>query len=657
MASGCGDVLSLEDLRIAKLHQTFEAEVITGKSGGVASGVDIDFATNPVTGQAQKTMPAVLRDAGFSPAGFTFTSGGTLDVTDANKAVLWPAPAGDGQYYSWHGAFPKVIPAASTPASSGGISDTAWKPVGDITLRGQLATPSSGVNVDDSNIPVAQPYTGFSATTQDLKNSLYLDAKDFGAIGDGLTDDTLKLQAAINAAVVKGKRLYIPAGRYRTTSRLTVDGSCFIFGEGWQDVRDYTGNTTRDWGQQFTRGTIIYQDYLAAADPYGFYVTGNSVTIQDLEIEQNQGNPTAGGWTVSVTPTAIYAFANPYYEKGGQSVTVQNIMLRNVYRGVYLINAARGIIDRIFGQTLNVGISVDRSGDVVRISNIHLGWPFWSAATAVMNYQIANTTAIQLGRVDNPQLNNIFTFGIKIGIQAYTETTGHITGGISRLHGTNFGFDDCVYGLYLMDAGELSVSNMYAYCRSGSATNSVAVYSINTLGAGYVTTLQLTNVDLMGCDTNAIYLSNGGNATLSNVRIRSWNALNAGYSAVRTSSGHITINGLDTNNSVGNSGAIFETTGTGTISGLYDPAGNGLFTVAYFYGTCNSSGNASVAHGLASAVNKCLMTQCFYRASSDGAMIPMTTQFINASQISFTGGVSGLAYRATLMYSPKILSW
>ena len=33
----CGDVLSLEDLQTAKKHQIFEAEVITGKAGGVAS--------------------------------------------------------------------------------------------------------------------------------------------------------------------------------------------------------------------------------------------------------------------------------------------------------------------------------------------------------------------------------------------------------------------------------------------------------------------------------------------------------------------------------------------------------------------------------------------------------------------------------------------
>lgn len=146
MSSGCGDVLSLEDLKTAKKHQLFEAEVITGKQGGVSTGVDIDYATNQVTGQSQKTMPAILRDLGFTPASFNFTTGGTLGVNDADKAVLWPIPSGgDGNYYAWRGALPKTIPASSTPNSTGGISGSAWEPVGDITLRAELARSGTGM--------------------------------------------------------------------------------------------------------------------------------------------------------------------------------------------------------------------------------------------------------------------------------------------------------------------------------------------------------------------------------------------------------------------------------------------------------------------------------------------------------------------------------
>lgn len=148
MSSGCGDVLSLEDLKTAKKHQLFEAEVITGKQGGLPSGADIDHATNPVTGQTQKTLPAILRDAGFRPAGFTFATGGTLNVGDSDLGILWPmSDGGDGQYYIWKGALPKTVPAGSSPATTGGVSSAAWMPLGDITLRTELAAAGSTVLV------------------------------------------------------------------------------------------------------------------------------------------------------------------------------------------------------------------------------------------------------------------------------------------------------------------------------------------------------------------------------------------------------------------------------------------------------------------------------------------------------------------------------
>lgn len=182
MSSGCGDVVSLESMQIARKHQIFEIEVITGKSGGVAGGADIDYATNQVTGQTQKTLPAVLRDAGFRPAAFTFTTGGTLGVNDADLAVLWPiSDDGDGNYYTWKGALPKVVPAASTPLTTGGVSDEAWIPVTEAALRSDLAS-SSGASIVG---------TTSGATMQDTINQTGTQQKDLhpfvptGSFGSG----------------------------------------------------------------------------------------------------------------------------------------------------------------------------------------------------------------------------------------------------------------------------------------------------------------------------------------------------------------------------------------------------------------------------------------------------------------------------------------
>lgn len=94
MSSGCGDVLSLEDLKTAKKQQIFEAEVITGKQGGVAGGANIETATNPVTGQVQMTLPAVLEFArkNLVPLGKQYM---TLEEAQADIANI---PEGSATY-------------------------------------------------------------------------------------------------------------------------------------------------------------------------------------------------------------------------------------------------------------------------------------------------------------------------------------------------------------------------------------------------------------------------------------------------------------------------------------------------------------------------------------------------------------------------------
>lgn len=98
-------------------------------------------------GVERLTIEGLIKQYGINPAQFDFQSGGVLNHGDNNRGVLWSIPSGgDGQYYLWKGAYPKVIPEASTPASTGGVSDAGWLPFGDITLRGELAS-STGVDL------------------------------------------------------------------------------------------------------------------------------------------------------------------------------------------------------------------------------------------------------------------------------------------------------------------------------------------------------------------------------------------------------------------------------------------------------------------------------------------------------------------------------
>lgn len=62
----------------------------------------------------------------------------------------------------------------------------------------------------------------------------YVTPQDYGAVGDGVTDDTAAIQAALNAMPSNGGTVFFPAGSYLITSMLTVavTGTQLI-GSGW----------------------------------------------------------------------------------------------------------------------------------------------------------------------------------------------------------------------------------------------------------------------------------------------------------------------------------------------------------------------------------------------------------------------------------------
>lgn len=70
---------------------------------------------------------------------------------------------------------------------------------------------------DAENITYTNPLTGAVETNVEARLSERVSVKDFGAVGDGVTDDT----AAIQAAIDTGKPVFLPVGRY-VVSALTM---------------------------------------------------------------------------------------------------------------------------------------------------------------------------------------------------------------------------------------------------------------------------------------------------------------------------------------------------------------------------------------------------------------------------------------------------
>lgn len=364
MSSGCGDVVSLESMQIARKHQIFEIEVITGKSGGVAGGADIDYATNQVTGQTQKTLPAVLRDAGFSPVSWDFSTGGTLTVDDRDKVVYDHVSK---TWYSYTGSLPVIVPASFNPVGSAN-----WKPQTDPNLREDLLNTTQ--TLGDSLVMHNPQFTGSASRL--LSSKLTVDVRtltDYGfAEGNTGAQNKAAFQKAIDSAVLQTE-IVIPEGAFIMDPGVVIkDKVTIIRGKGAYQSRIFSTGTAapiitqqeatisfcefRDFGLD-GNGASSVGIYLPDAHHIkienvdvvnttsnGIVVDGYSIDVIGCRLFQNAGNGISFGSycnNINLINNRIYAngaggvlFA-PAYSEGGMSVRVNgNNIEQNKFYGL-----------------------------------------------------------------------------------------------------------------------------------------------------------------------------------------------------------------------------------------------------------------------------------------------------------------------------------
>ena len=102
----------------------------------------------------------------------------------------------------------------------------------DGTVLGD-ADPYFSDGLTSTDLSFIQSGTGATSRTVQAKLRDTVSVKDFGAVGDGTTNDTAAIQAAIDAiAAAGGGAVLVPRGNYRLQSTLTIPGLVRLVGEG-----------------------------------------------------------------------------------------------------------------------------------------------------------------------------------------------------------------------------------------------------------------------------------------------------------------------------------------------------------------------------------------------------------------------------------------
>ena len=174
--------------------QFFDANgnpLVGGKLYTYAAGTTTPLTSyTSSTGGTANTNPVILDSRGEASVWL----GDNLykfRLTSATDEAVWTADNLDGRI---------VIRAAQLAASDGS------------SLVGYIGAGSGNV-----------------ATTVQAKLRQIISVKDYGATGDGTTDDTLAIQAAVAAS--SGKALYFPAGTYIVSDIITMVSNAVIYGD------------------------------------------------------------------------------------------------------------------------------------------------------------------------------------------------------------------------------------------------------------------------------------------------------------------------------------------------------------------------------------------------------------------------------------------
>ncbi len=341
-----------------------------------------------------------------------------------------------------------------------------------------------------------------------------LNAADHGVSGDGQTDDTASLQAALNAAAeAGGGPVRLSAGRFRLNGSLTVPSGVSL--RGVWETPHYSDPT---------RGTVLLA-YGGRGQEDGaplIMLESNSavVGLTVFHPEQNVNDIQPYPWTI---------------QGRGTHVNVSDVTLLNPYKGIDFATHAHEMhyIRNVYGCPLKVGISLDRCTDIGRVENVHFNPNSWTRANVptsptgadgrkLVDYLQANCTAFEIGRSDWEYMFNTFSWGCRVGYRFYASERGATNGNFLGIAA-----DWAVIPLLVEQTQQpgLLITN-------GEFVGSPGAPACVKVADSHDGVLQLANCSFWGPHEKIVEAEGTGTVSLSQCNFVQWGRANAGAPAI-----------------------------------------------------------------------------------------------------------------------------
>jgi Pectate lyase superfamily protein len=253
------------------------------------------------------------------------------------------------------------------------------------------------------------------------------DVKNYGARGDGLTDDTGPFQRALDDAYkAGGGTVYAPPGRYLFRGPLTLPVGVTLRGS-FSCVPSHNGIRDKGQPKPGDDGTALFvATGQGSEDGKPFLTLNTNSSVCGLTIyypeQKTDEEPVPYPWTVAMR---------------GKNPAIFDVELLNPYQGIDASQNERHNIRNITGQPLRRGIWVDAIYDIGRIENVHFN-PWWNSHSQVYRWQTKNGEAFIFGRADWEYVLNTFCFGYLAGYKFVETSTGGCNGNFLGI-----GADDC----------------------------------------------------------------------------------------------------------------------------------------------------------------------------------------------------------------------